>query len=216
MSQIELDTTYSRIPMSQIWQGRVMSPPLSIDDGVGIIVPEMNPDFLFTNVRWEFKDDQNLPEIGDEVLVCFDNNNAPWIVAWVQSGTYVPPSGGGGGGASFNGIFRWTTALTGGPANGYVGIDKATWATSGVIRVSEITKAGNDVTNFWGKLQANDQLVLQDAGNSSNICTYILSAPGTDNGTWWSFNGTIKGSTGVPPANNADTLVVIYLAGSQV
>ena len=81
MSQTFLDLP-ARQGISKIWKGIIAQPPLNFRATCSVIIPDMNPNLAFENVRWQARDTMSLPEDGDSCVVAFDNNQEPWIVTW--------------------------------------------------------------------------------------------------------------------------------------
>jgi len=82
MSQLELDTFQTRQPQAQIWRGVVAKAPLNYTARIGVILPDMNPDLVFDNARWQARDSQSLPKVNDSVLCVFDNRRELWVIGW--------------------------------------------------------------------------------------------------------------------------------------
>ncbi len=72
-----------RAGMPRVWAGKFVNPvPTGFTIRARIVIPDMNPDLVFENVRWQSRNSTTLPVVGDKCLVIFDNNREPWIVAW--------------------------------------------------------------------------------------------------------------------------------------
>jgi len=83
MSQLDLDTAQPLSPFVATWLGYIASPrPDEIMDRCRVIIPAMNPDLVFEDVRWMARDSVQLPAVGDACLVQFDNNREPWVITW--------------------------------------------------------------------------------------------------------------------------------------
>ena len=41
-----------------------------------------DPKLQFGPCRWQARDAVTLPERGNPALVCFDENDVPWVIAW--------------------------------------------------------------------------------------------------------------------------------------
>jgi len=71
------------------------------------------------------------------------------------------------------------------------------------------------MTNVLASLQPGDELYLQDSGDATKWGRYELTAPGTDQGTWWSFPvQLVSNGPGTLPANNRDTTVMVRVPGT--
>src|SRR5262245_36710068 len=75
----DLPTTH-QLPL--IWKGIVAEPPINFQARMGVILPDMNDELVFENIRWQARDNMTPPQAGDECLVLFDNNREPWVVTW--------------------------------------------------------------------------------------------------------------------------------------
>jgi len=82
MSDLYQDIAPHPVALGQIYKAVISSPPTAFDDAMDILIPDVHPDLVFSNVRWQARDNQSLPSVGDDVLVIFDNNNEPWVVTW--------------------------------------------------------------------------------------------------------------------------------------
>jgi hypothetical protein len=77
--------------MPRIWAAEIAANPASFEDPLKVIIPDLHPELVFEGVRWD-STSIVLPEEGDTVLVIFDNNREPWVVAYWPPNQ--PPSGG--------------------------------------------------------------------------------------------------------------------------
>jgi hypothetical protein len=68
--------------LSYVWRGMVAQAPVDFADRISVIIPDMNKDLVFPDVRWQTRDSISLPARGDACLVLFDNDHEPWVVAW--------------------------------------------------------------------------------------------------------------------------------------
>jgi hypothetical protein len=81
VSQLGLDTAPPPYPTGVVWKAQVRKSPLNTSVKIGVIIPDMNPDLFFDNVRWQARGNY-LPKPGDDVLVVFDNQKEPWVIGW--------------------------------------------------------------------------------------------------------------------------------------
>jgi len=195
-----------------IWRGIIAKTPDDIEEDIPVILPEWDATLKWGPAKWVFKDDQNIPQEGDECLVVFDNNRVPWITAWIQTSTYVPPTGTG---ANFSGVWKWTTGLINASNSGDIGLNASTWAAATQIHINEKLSNGKDALNIFTLLSSGNKFFLQDDSNSNNHCTFTLTGSGTDNGTWWTLPVGPSSASGVPPSNNQATDVGIFLIGGS-
>jgi hypothetical protein len=116
--------------------------------------------------------------------------------AMVLLGTVTPL----GRSFAISGTWNWTTALSGAPAAGQIGIAQATWSTGTGpfdVRISKTTAGGTNLgTNL---LRSAGGLIRIDAG--ANWAEYDQALAGVDNGTWVALrvSGNARASAGAPP-----------------
>lgn len=65
-----------------LWEGVIASNPGDVGDLIEFTIPAVDADLKFGPCRWMSRDATSLPVKGDTCLVAFDNNAAPWVVAW--------------------------------------------------------------------------------------------------------------------------------------
>ena len=82
MSDIYQDIRPHDVSLGQIYKGIIASQPLAFDRTMSVIIPDIHGDLVFHDVRWEARDNMSMPQVEDEILVVFDNNNEPWVAAW--------------------------------------------------------------------------------------------------------------------------------------
>lgn len=66
--------------MQRIWSAIIVEAPASLTDSLKVTIPDLHPDLVVSDVRWNST--TSLPQAGDECLIIFDNDRAPWVVAW--------------------------------------------------------------------------------------------------------------------------------------
>lgn len=64
-----------------IISGRFNSAPASEAEEVMVIIPEFEEHLEWGPCKWMPRG-ATLPEVGDIALICFDQNQQPWVVAW--------------------------------------------------------------------------------------------------------------------------------------
>jgi hypothetical protein len=64
--------------------GFVTTPPAALGDPFTVTVPEFSGDHFYQITRWMPRG-EDLPALGDEVLVVKDERGEPWCVAWWPS-----------------------------------------------------------------------------------------------------------------------------------
>jgi len=82
MSDIFQDTRDPEVSLGQIYTGVIVQPPITFRSMMAVVIPDMHPDLVHHNVKWQARDNMSFPQIEDKVLVIFDNNNDLWAVAW--------------------------------------------------------------------------------------------------------------------------------------
>lgn len=67
------------------WYALVISPaPLSDTDDLWVKIPDLAIEMKWGPCKWSLATPTaTLPQIGDDVLVIFDNRQQPWAVMWV-------------------------------------------------------------------------------------------------------------------------------------
>jgi hypothetical protein len=118
-------------------------------------------------------------------------------------------------GTAYSAFWRWTTSTANAASSGDVGINAASWAATTQINLNETNGAGSDTSNFLAQIDVGDQIYLQDQDDAANWGRFTITAPPTDQGTWRSWPVSYITSSGVPPNNNADTVVTFFTAGGQ-
>jgi hypothetical protein len=82
MSDIYQDIRPADVALGQIYKGIIHTPPLNFSAQMSVLLPDVNPDIVFHNVKWQARDNMSLPQVEDSVLVIFDNQNEPWMITW--------------------------------------------------------------------------------------------------------------------------------------
>jgi len=202
MSDIYQDIAPPEVSLGQVYRGIVNKSPSTISDAVDVVIPDIRDDMVFENVRPQVGSSLQVPQVGDEILIIFDNNNQPWALSWGPSG---------GGGSLLQGNWNWTTSTTA-PAAKYVGINTAAWNTATQVNISKTNGANSDTSNVLASFVPGDVIYLQDTADATKWGRYSVTAGGTDQGTYYSFPVTYVSSAGTPPANNRNTTVQVTSA----
>ena len=77
-----------------------------------------------------------------------------------------------------------------------------------MVNVSEFNKDGGDVAYFLNRVQANDELYLQQKTDSTRYGRYKVVS-WADQGVWRAFTVTPIANAGAIPAGNADVALAI-------
>jgi hypothetical protein len=203
MTDLYYDTLPREVSLGQIYAGVVTRSPSSQSGTIDVKIPDIHPDLAFLKVRPHYATNGAQPEPGDSVLVFFDNNNEPWVISWWPSG---------GGLTIMQSQWTWTNSNTSFP-KGDVGVSSgATWSAVTQINLSSTSGLNNDVTNVLTGIQPGDILYLQDAGDATKWGRYKTTAPGTNQGNYFSFPVSYTDSAGTFPANNRTTIVQLSQA----
>jgi hypothetical protein len=64
------------------WAGIIAESPTNFAQPITVILPEWDQHLEWGPCYWQPRDAVTLPIKGNECLVIFDSNRAPWIVAW--------------------------------------------------------------------------------------------------------------------------------------
>ena len=126
---------------------------------------------------------------GATVLVAITQEGRPWLLA---SDAPEPPS-------INTGTWNWTADLAA-TANGFVGINAATWDAATEIHLSKYDAVGADGSNVLALITVDDGIYLQQTTDSTRWGRYTVTAPSVDHGSWLSYAVTfVNGSGAVPP-----------------
>ncbi|WP_165676526.1 phage tail protein [Metapseudomonas otitidis] len=119
------------------------------------------------------------------------------------------------GGTLNVGQWQWSTATSGGPANGYVALNHATPASATTLLIAEASAEGLDYSRSFNLMRAGDSICLQ--GRDSGAVTHRFRVTGdlVDNGAYRSVPVVYVSGTGGSPAANATLQVLFTPAGAS-
>jgi len=81
MSDISMDTAPPDVALGQIYKGVIAIPPINFTAKIGVIMPDIHPDLVF-HCKWQSRDNMSFPQVEDDVLIVWDNENEPWVITW--------------------------------------------------------------------------------------------------------------------------------------
>ena len=110
----------------------------------------------------------------------------------------------------YNQTWVWTTKTADASLTGQIGINAATWAAATVVNVSEFNKDGADTAFYLNRVQANDELYVQQKTDSTRYGRYKVVSV-IDQGAWRAYTVTPVSNAGTIPAGNADTAFLIIV-----
>lgn len=96
----------------------------------------------------------------------------------------VGGAGGGGGGTSVEGQWDWTTATTGAPASGRLGVNSGVYNVATEVHVAHLGSNGTDYATVLASLLEGDDFYIQDQNQASISLRYRVSGPAVSQGTW--------------------------------
>lgn len=119
------------------------------------------------------------------------------------------------GGTLNVGQWQWSTATSGGPANGYVALNHATPASATTLLIAEASAEGLDYGRSFNLMRAGDSICLQ--GRDSGAVTHRFRVTGdlVDNGAYRSVPVVYVSGTGGSPTANATLQVLFTPAGAS-
>jgi len=119
------------------------------------------------------------------------------------------------GGTLNVGQWQWSTATSGGPANGYVALNHATPANATTLLIAEASAEGLDYSRSFNLMRAGDSICLQ--GRDSGAVTHRFRVTGdlVDNGAYRSVPVVYVSGTGGSPAANTTLQVLFTPAGAS-
>jgi hypothetical protein len=71
-----------KLETRSFWRGIVAENVTDLSDRLSVVVPDFDPNFRWTNCRWQSRDSLSLPIRGDECLVVLDNRGEAWVISW--------------------------------------------------------------------------------------------------------------------------------------
>jgi len=116
--------------------------------------------------------------------------------------------------AAYTGTWNWQNGGDA-SASGRVSTDQPNaWFSSTEFRLNEQTAPGVDVTSYFSRFKAGDQVRVQVRDDANTYVKLTLTAVGTDHGTWWSWPVTFVVGQGSPPSNNTPMSITFLVTGS--
>jgi len=76
------DQTEPERIQARVWNGWIASGAVDSLDRVDVVIPKLDPNLRWTDIRWQPRDNMILPKRGDDCAVIVDNNGEMWVVAW--------------------------------------------------------------------------------------------------------------------------------------
>lgn len=130
-------------------------------------------------------------------------------------GAMGPQGPAGAANAVYTETWTWTTKTTDAATAGQAGNDTTTWQAT-QINLNELTAANRDMAAAFPRFKVGDEINIQQKTDSTRWGRYLITAPPTDNGTWWSWPVSIEESGGLAPAGNTDVSVSFLTQGTHV
>lgn len=121
-----------------------------------------------------------------------------------------------GAGTTLTGAWRWSTALTGAVANGYVRIDTTLPSDATTFCIAEQNVDNVDATNILDRVAVDSVFYIQDRDNAAIWVRYRVTALGTDSGTYRCYPVALLGYGGLNFANNTIVQVALTPVGGEV
>lgn len=131
-----------------------------------------------------------------------------------DDGTWMNPPVSPVGGVAMQ--YDFSTKITGAPVSGDIETNSADQTLGTEIRVSNITRTGNDLGFLWAEIQVGDGIAFwENAGNNESDYYVVVGNP-VDNGGWWSIPVVFTYGTGGIENNRNVTAYVIPTPAAQV
>jgi hypothetical protein len=83
------------------------------------------------------------------------------------------------------------------------------WNTATQVNVNKQKADNADVSFYLSAVTAGDYLRLQHKTDSTRYARYLVTGPGTDHGTWWSWPVTVDVYGGAVPGGTTTTALTI-------
>lgn len=141
---------------------------------------------------------------GDEVLAVPTVDGDWYLIDPTNVGQTISPLG----------QWKWTTATSGAPASGQIGIDTVVFATATTIRISETTDPGTDASTLLTSfLVSGAELFIQEKDDATRWARYNITGAPTDVGTYRTIPVTLVAGSTVMPQNNRVMAVGVISSG---
>jgi microcystin-dependent protein len=210
---VSMGNIYDELPpaseaLDGAWSGTIASGATSAGDEVEVLLDGFDDKHRFGPCKW-FARGSVLPERGNECLVIFNEEQVPFVVSWWP---FDPSAngGGGGGGLIYSADWNWTTTAV---ISGQVKTDTSAWATATQLLIAEMNRDNFDTTNVWANIEPGHLIYIQDVGDATKWARYEVTAPGTDQGIYWTVPiSHVESGPGGQPANNRTTRVRVEAA----
>jgi hypothetical protein len=99
------------------------------------------------------------------------------------------------------------------PGLGLLRFNSATPASVTEIYIDDFDENGIDVSNLLSLITTDDRIYVQTDKDSSEFLVLNVTAPITDNTGWFTIEGTIEASGGLP-ADGEDLFVILQIGGA--
>ncbi|MDW3711879.1 phage tail protein [Pseudomonas sp. 2023EL-01195] len=119
------------------------------------------------------------------------------------------------GGTLNVGQWQWSTATSGGPANGYVALNHATPANATTLLIAEASAEGLDYSRSFNLMRAGDSICLQGRDVSAVTHRFRVTGDLVDNGAYRSVPVVYVSGMGGTPAESTAVQVLLTPAGAS-
>jgi len=103
------------------------------------------------------------------------------------------------------GLWKWSSATSGGVVSYEVGVDNATVTAATLLSIAKFSDTDFDASEVFARLGSGDDVTLRDRNNSDKWIRYDITGAGTDAGTYWTF-----------PINDSFSVTPTFAAGTQL
>lgn len=122
------------------------------------------------------------------------------------------PAGQDGQSSSFYDYKIDTTTTSGNPGTGLIAYNNANQSLATQLQINHVDQDGYDIDLFLGMIKENDTVYIQDASNSANSQTYLVTGATTDYGnSYVTIPVTQTASSGTGATGFADDLSVLLV-----
>jgi hypothetical protein len=125
------------------------------------------------------------------------------------TGPTGPQGPAGESGALYTSQWTWTTKTADANTAGQIGLNSTLWNTATQVNVNKQKADNADVSFYLTAVTAGDFLRLQHKTDSTRYARYLVTGPGTDHGTWWSWPVTVDVYGGAVPGGTTTTALTI-------
>jgi hypothetical protein len=118
------------------------------------------------------------------------------------AGPAGPP---GASNAVYTSTWVWTNNLSTASTSGQIGLNSASWSGATEVHINQQKADNADVLFYLSSIQVADEVRLQHKTDATRFGHYVVAAPPTDNGTWWTIPVVYMDGSGAVPGGSTNT-----------